>query len=106
VLVVEDPVIQRFVSGILKREGCQVVEARAEESLRILRTGDRGVALLITNQPLNFLEFAEILPLIYVAAAPDSTLAVRFRHCRTLRKPFPPGELVACVDELLPIPAV
>lgn len=102
VLVVEDPLIQRFVSGVLKREGHQVVEAKAEESLRILRAGDGDIAVLITNQPLNFLEFAETLPVVYIAALPDPTLALRFSRCRILRKPFPPSDLVECVAELAP----
>ena len=107
VLVVEDPLIQRFVSGVLRRAGHQVVEAKAEESLRILRTSDQAIVLLITNQPLRFLEFAETLPLIYIAALPEPTLVFRFSRCRMLRKPFPPSHLVECVAELAPLsPAV
>jgi CheY-like chemotaxis protein len=100
VLVVEDPLIQKFVRSVLKQEGHQVVEARSDESLRMLRARDLAVNLLITNQPKRFLEFAETLPLIYLAATPDPALASRFRRCRILRKPFPPGDLVACVAEL------
>jgi CheY-like chemotaxis protein len=106
VLVVEDPLIQRFIGGVLKREGRQVVEAKAEESLRVLRSRDQAIALLITNQPLRFVEFAETLPLIYVAAVPDPAMALHFRYCRMLRKPFPPSDLVECVAELLPVPAI
>ena len=106
VLVVEDPLIQKFIGGILKREGRQVIEAKAEQSLRILRSSDPAIVLLITNQPLRFVEFAETLRLIYVAAIPDPTLALRFRYCRMLTKPFPPNDLVECVAELLPIAAV
>ena len=76
--------------------------ASSAESLRILRAGDHSIALLITNQPLRFIEFAETLPLVYVAASPDPTLALRFRRCRVLRKPFPPADLVECVAELAP----
>jgi hypothetical protein len=100
--LVEDPLIQRFVRGILAREGLQVIEARAEESLRILRTGDQSVGLLITNEPLRFLTFAETLPLLYIAAFPEPILVLRFRRCRMLRKPFPPSDLVECVMELAP----
>ena len=32
-----------------------------------------------------------------VAAVPDPTLALHFRYCRMLRKPFPPSDLVECV---------
>ena len=33
-LIVEDPMIRRFVGGILKRNGYLVVEAELEEALR------------------------------------------------------------------------
>ncbi|HEY1183483.1 MAG TPA: hypothetical protein VGE89_04805 [Bryobacteraceae bacterium] len=99
-LIVEDPMIQRFVGGILKREGYLVIEAELEEALRTLRDSPDSVSLLITNLPGHFFEFAETLPLIYVAAFPDSALADRFRRCRALRKPFRPSDLVLCAAEL------
>lgn len=102
VLVVEDPLIQRFVGGIFKHEGRQVVEVDRDGALRILRAGDSPVALMITNQPARFLEFADTLPVLYIAASPDPVLAERFRHCRMLRKPFAPAELMACARELVP----
>ncbi len=102
VLIAEDPLICRFVGGILKREGYVVVETEPEAALRILRAGDDAVSLLITNQPARFLEFAETIPLIYTAAFPDPKLADRFLRCRMLRKPFPPGELMALAAELAP----
>ena len=104
--MVEDPLVQKFIGGVLKRDGRQVIEAKAEQSLRVLRAGDPVVVLLISNQPLRFVEFAEFLPLINIAAVPDPTLVLRFRYCRILRKPFPPSDLVECVAELLPVPAV
>jgi hypothetical protein len=102
VLVVEDPLIRRFVGGILKREGHLVVEAELEEAVRTLRHDDGAVALLITNVPAHFLEFAETVSLIYIAACPDPDLAGRFRSCRTLCKPFRPSDLVANAAELAP----
>jgi len=105
-LIVDDPIIRRFVGGILKREGYTVAEAELEEALRTLRDAPGAVSLLITNGPAHFLEFAESLPLIYVAAFPDPALASRFRHCRTLRKPFCPGDLVLCAAELAQAVAV
>jgi hypothetical protein len=102
VLIVEDPLIQRFVGGILKRGGRPVVEADGDGALRILRAGDSAVALLITNKPARFLEFAGTLPLLYIAAFPDPALADRFRRCRMLRKPFAPVDLMACAAELAP----
>ena len=101
-LVVEDPMIRRFVGSILKREGYLVVEAGLEEALRTLRDEPSAVSLLITNAPGSFGEFAETLPLLYVASSPDPVLAGRFRRCRTLRKPFSPRDLTVCAAELAP----
>jgi len=102
VLVVEDQVIQRFVGDLLGRDGRLVVEAGIEEALRALRHGAVEISLLVTNAPAKFLEFAENLPLIYMAACPDPGLAKRFRACRVLRKPFRPSELSSCAAELIP----
>jgi DNA-binding response OmpR family regulator len=101
-LIVEDPMIRRLVGGILKREGYAVIEAELEEALRTLRDAPGTVSLLVTNVPGDFFEFAETLPVIYVAAFPDPALAGRFRHCRALRKPFRPGDLALCAAELAP----
>ncbi|MGB7760824.1 MAG: hypothetical protein WBL61_13405 [Bryobacteraceae bacterium] len=103
VLIVEDPLICRFVGGILTREGHLALETGLEDALRTLREAPGTVSLLITNVPAHFLEFAETLPLIYVAAFPDPSLANRFRRCRTLRKPFHPADLVSCAAELAPL---
>jgi len=103
VLVVEDPAIRRFVGGILKRHGHLVVEAELEEAQRTLRHDEGAVALLITNVPTYFLEFAETVPLIYIAAFPDPALARRFRRCHMLHKPFNPSDLVANAAELAPL---
>ena len=105
-LIVEDPMIRKFVGGILKREGYVVIEAELEAALRTLRGAPDAVSLLITNVPGNFLEFAETHPLIYVAAFPDPALADRFRRCRALRKPFHPGDLALCAAELAPLARV
>jgi hypothetical protein len=99
VLVVEDPLIRKFVSGILKREGHSVVEAGLEEAQRTLRSHS-AVSLLITNVPAYFLEFAETVPLIYMASSPDPALAGQFRSCRTLGKPFLASDLAADAAEL------
>jgi hypothetical protein len=101
-LIVEDPMIQRFVGGILKRERYAAVETGLEQALLTLRDAPESVSLLITNVPAHFLEFAETVPLIYVATSPDPALANRFRCCRTLRKPFRPGDLASCAAELAP----
>jgi CheY-like chemotaxis protein len=101
VLIVEDPRVRRLIAGILKREAYAVIEAELEEALRILREAPDSVALLITNVPAHFCEFAETLPLVYVAAFPDPALADRFRRCRTLHKPFRPCDLAQCAAELV-----
>jgi len=100
VLIVEDPLIRRFVRGILKRDGRVAVEVEQDEALRILRAGDRTISLLITNRPASFLEFSDALPLLYIAASPDPALAARFRYCRMLRKPFSFGDLLECAAAL------
>jgi len=99
-LIVEDPLIRKFVGDILKRKGFAVVEAELDEALRRLRDAPEAVSLLVTNVPAHFLEFAETLPVLYDAAFPDPALAARFRRCRTLRKPFHPGDLAECATEL------
>jgi len=105
-LIVEDPIIRRFVGGILKREGHPVAESGLEDALQTLRDAPGAVSLLITNAPAPFLEFAETLPLIYIASSPDPALADRFHHHRTLRKPFRPADLVLCAAELAPLAEV
>src|ERR1017187_6660213 len=99
-LIVEDPMIRRFVGGILKREGYVVVEAELEEAMRTLRDAPGAVSLLITNAPASFFQFAETLPLIYVPPPPAPVLANFSRLSRPLAKPFRPGDLVACAAEL------
>lgn len=99
-LIVEDPLIRKFVGGILKSKGFAVVEAELDEALRTLRDTPDAVSLLVTNAPAHFLEFAETLPVLYDAAFPDPALAARFRRCLTLRKPFHPCDLAARAVEL------
>jgi len=99
-MVVEDPSIRRFVAGVLKRQGHQVVEAEMAEALRSLREHKSDVSLLVTNAPTQFLEFAATVPLLYIAAFPDPAMAARFHRCLTLTKPFRPIELAECAAEL------
>jgi hypothetical protein len=76
-----------------------VVAAVAGRAVEALRAAD-GPPTLVTNAPGQFLEFADQVPLLYLAEAPDSSLAGRFRLCRVLRKPFHAEELFAALDEL------
>jgi hypothetical protein len=66
----------------------------------MLSSDTEQVDLIITNSPKDFLRFADCVPLLYIAAAPDAELASRFLWCRVLQKPFHPDQLVAAVRDL------
>ncbi|MCU1233213.1 MAG: response regulator receiver protein [Candidatus Solibacter sp.] len=74
----------------------------APQGVDLLRSGDCGIGLLITNVPARFTEFADRVPLLYIAAFPDPNEVSPFRTCRVLRKPFHPEQLINCVEQLLP----
>ena len=99
ILVVEDPMIQKLVQGVLSRQGYVVTGLSAAEALEQLRHEDNRF-VLITNRPEAFLPLTEITPLLYISGCPDQRLAARFAHCRCLLKPFRPKELVEAVREL------
>jgi len=105
IAVIEDPFIRKLVRDILKPHGYVVREAPVENALRMLGEGPEHVNLLITNRPAEFLAWCEVLPLLYLAAAPEPELAARFKRCLMLRKPFHPDELVAAVARLSEPPA-
>jgi hypothetical protein len=98
--VVEDPFIQRYLRTVLSRRGYRVEGSDLRSVIEILSTAPDRIDLVITNSPLAFLAFERSLPLLYIAGAPDFDLAAHFSHCRVLRKPFHPEELVDCVKEL------
>jgi hypothetical protein len=100
-LVVEDPLVSRLIGGILKRAGYCVTEADTRRGVEQLRDWPDRYNLLITNTPGAFLEFAERVPLIYVAANPDEDLAARFSHCVPLTKPFLPVRLLEVAGHLV-----
>ena len=100
ILVVEDPLVRKLIAGILTREGYRVAEDETPRAVERLQDEPQSFGLLITNKPASFLDFAETIPLIYVAAAPDPELARRFRHCAVLSKPFHPRRLVELTREL------
>lgn len=99
VLVVEDPTIRRLLTGILTRAGFSVTEAEPWHGVNYLRE-QLEFDLLITNSPTPFLEFADRIPVLYMAASPDPKVAACFRKCAMLQKPFRPSDLVALAGEL------
>ena len=72
-----------------------------DEALELLRLGVVEVSLIITNHPAEFIDFANEVPVLYMAAAPDQAVAARFRACRTLQKPFSTRSLIDAVDALV-----
>jgi DNA-binding response OmpR family regulator len=100
IVVVEDPFIQKYVRDLLARYGYRVLKSDAGAVAGMLRSAVDPVDLVITNSPRDFLTFADSLPILYMAAAPDLELASRFLCCQVLRKPFHPDQLLACVKEL------
>lgn len=100
ILVVEAPIVQKFLRTVLEQEGYEAIEAGPHSALDLMSTSRPGVGLVITNAPGIFLAFAEWMPLLYLAACPDFDLAARFRTCRVLQKPFHPADLVEAVRRL------
>ena len=101
IVVVEDPFIQRYLRTVLSRHGYRVEGSDLRTAIDTLRNAPERIVLVITNSPSEFEAFERSLPLVYIAGAPDFELAARFPHCRVLRKPFHPDELVDCVKELI-----
>jgi DNA-binding response OmpR family regulator len=101
IAVIEDPFIRKLLRDILTRHGYQVVEYTTPHVAELLRSGAEQIDLIITNTPGDFLEFAEQLPVVYLAAAPDPELAACFQRCTCIRKPFMAEDLVAAITELI-----
>ena len=101
IAVCEDPFIRKLVRDILTRRGYRVIGTGVEEALEMLRSGSESLSLVITNNPAEFMDFCETLPVIYMAAAPDESVAARFRTCRTMQKPFSTQHLVNTVGDLV-----
>jgi CheY-like chemotaxis protein len=100
ILVVEDPFVSNFVRAVLQKRRHKVVISEAERASELLRQGRLRPHLVITNKPEVFLQFADALPVLYIAANPDPRLASQFANCRVLRKPFRNDDLVEAVEEL------
>ena len=101
IVVVEDPFVRNFLRTVLERQGFEVLSGGVRHGLAALRDGSQEVQLLITNVPAAFTEFAGRVPLLYLAALPDPSLASQYRNRRVLSKPFHPHDLLASVQELL-----
>jgi hypothetical protein len=100
ILVAEDTFVSSFLRTVLQKHGHKVFIGDAARAGELIRQGGVVADMVITNQPEVFLEFARILPLLYIAASPDPELASQFPICRVLRKPFHNHELLAAVEEL------
>ena len=101
IAVVEDPFIRKFVGDLLASNGYRVLEPEVQGALEMLRSGTEKLGLVITNQPADFVAYADRVPVLYIAAAPDEALASRFRACRILRKPFVNQQLLEAVHALV-----
>lgn len=100
-VLVEDAFIRRYIRAVLAGCGRSMVEAESAHAIELVRSKERKVALLITNRPQDFELFAGELPILYLSAQPDETVAARFRECRMLRKPFTPAELSAALTAMI-----
>ena len=100
IVVVEDPFIQKYWRDLLTRHGYRVMRSDAGAVAGMLRSAGEQVDLVITNSPRDFLAFADSLPILYLAAAPDLELASLFLCCRVLKKPFHPDQLLAFIKDL------
>ena len=100
ILVVEDPFVSNFLRAVLQKHGHKVVIVEAVRASELLRQGNIAPQLVITNRPEVFLKFAGVLNVLYIAANPDSELAMQFRNCLALRKPFGNDLVLEAVEEL------
>jgi hypothetical protein len=101
IAVFEDPFIRKLVGDLLTRRGYRVVGSDVGHAAEVLGSGADKVRLVITNHPEDFVQFADRLPVLYIAATPDEELAMCFRAHRTLRKPFINDQLLAAVRSLV-----
>ena len=99
IVVVEDPMISNLVRAVLTKRGYQVMVVDRSEAEAVLRRSD-GQAILMTNQPADFLEFSGHVPLVYVSSNPDPRWRSAFSACRVVPKPFSPQGLTEAVADL------
>ncbi len=100
VAVAEDPFIRRYVRALLVKHGFRIVENDPKLTRKLMESGELIPDVLITNDPGAFAGFADELPVVYLAAAPDPAVVERFRFSRMLRKPFEADQLLRALNEL------
>jgi DNA-binding response OmpR family regulator len=100
ILIVEDPFIRRYVKSVLGRSGHEAVESGAQRALKLVRDKVVKVRLMITNKPGLFRQFADELPILYLAMCPDLNMTSGFRELRVLQKPFRAEELLQAVQDI------
>jgi len=101
IVVVEDPLVSRFVGKVLERAGYPVLEMDPQPALEATRTGEVSIRILITNIPHVFAATAAEVPVLYLAAEPNRELMDGYRRLSVLQKPFLPAQLLNLVKELL-----
>jgi len=101
IMVVEDALVRGFLRAVLQLHGHHAICLEASEGVRLLASGVSGVALLITNVPDRFAEFAGQVPVLYLSSCPDPALVAGFRANRVLSKPFRTVQFLSCVEQLL-----
>jgi len=101
VLVVDDPYVRSFVRTLLERHGYKVIATDLASGLELVSTGGTQIDVLITNQPAAFAGHSRDLPLVYIAAFPEESLALPFHRRRLLSKPFAPQQLLQALDDLV-----
>lgn len=99
-MVVEDRLVSNLVRAVLGKRGYVVELAEREEAAARMAASDSAVALLVTNAPGEFLEFASSVPLLYLTSQPDPLLRAAFRKCVVVLKPFAPADLVEAIVTL------
>lgn len=104
IAVAEDPFVRRYVRALLVKHGFQIVENDTRQTRKLMESGELKPDVLITNDPDTFAGFADRVPLVYLAAAPDPARVRSFRLSRILRKPFEAEQLLRALGELAASP--
>ena len=100
IVIVEDPSIRRLLKNVLERVGHCVMESDTRRVIRLVKSREAAVKLLITNLPEAFSEIEGAVPILYLASSPDWELVRRSRGVRVLQKPFHTKELLEAVDAI------
>src|SRR5262245_29375130 len=100
VLVCENPLIEKYLAMVLRRNGQEVMVLEVSQAIRMVKSGEQKFSLLITNTPAEFRQVAGDLPFLYLSASPDPQIAACFPRIRILQKPFTNGDLITAVNEM------